>query len=140
MTICLCFSFAAFAGGGPVADFTADKLTANTGETITFTDESESGCGPITTWMWTFEGGTPATSTAQNPTVVFNTPGPKDVTLAITGGVFCDDTEEKLTYITVVAAPEPQDLPLLNRKRLFLFGALIFGAAVLVMVRMNGRS
>ncbi|MDR7212229.1 PKD domain-containing protein [Flavobacterium piscis] len=34
-----------------------------------------------TNYMWTFEGGTPATSTEENPTVVFADPGTHEVTL-----------------------------------------------------------
>ncbi|MDP6909612.1 MAG: M43 family zinc metalloprotease, partial [Flavobacteriales bacterium] len=34
-------------------------------------------------WSWTFEGGTPATSDEQNPTVTYNTEGVFDVTLTV---------------------------------------------------------
>ncbi|MGB4929129.1 MAG: T9SS type A sorting domain-containing protein, partial [Chitinophagales bacterium] len=34
-----------------------------------------------TTWAWEFPGGTPATSTLENPTVTYSTPGIYDVTL-----------------------------------------------------------
>ncbi|NUN99994.1 MAG: PKD domain-containing protein, partial [Saprospiraceae bacterium] len=40
--------------------------------TVTFNDQSS---GNITGWLWTFEGGTPATSTVQNPTVTYSQPG-----------------------------------------------------------------
>jgi len=36
-----------------------------------------------TTWEWTFQDGTPATSTARNPTVTFGSPGWKRVTLTV---------------------------------------------------------
>lgn len=39
-----------------------------------------------TTWNWTFEGGTPGTSTDQNPIVAYNTMGNFDVTLQVTNG------------------------------------------------------
>lgn len=52
------------------------------GQAVTFTDLSS---GNITNWSWTFQGGTPATSTQQNPSVTWNTPGMKNVTLTITG-------------------------------------------------------
>ena len=48
----------------PVADFTASKTVVKEGESITFTDKSTGG---VTAWSWTFEGGTPSTSTQQNP-------------------------------------------------------------------------
>ncbi len=36
-----------------------------------------------TSWQWTFDGGNPATSTLQNPTVTFNDAGPRNVTLTV---------------------------------------------------------
>ncbi|MCB9310503.1 MAG: PKD domain-containing protein [Lewinellaceae bacterium] len=38
----------------------------------------------VTAWLWTFEGGTPSTSTLQNPTVTYSNPGTFDVTLTVT--------------------------------------------------------
>ena len=52
------------------------------GQPVQFTDEST---GVIASWTWTFTGGTPATSTQQNPSVTFNTPGPHNVALVVTG-------------------------------------------------------
>lgn len=39
--------------------------------------------GQPQSWQWSFPGGTPATSTEQNPTVVYDTPGVYDVTLTV---------------------------------------------------------
>jgi PKD repeat protein len=69
----------------PVPDF---KTTANRvceGTTINFTDQSYNA--PINssvTYQWAFPGGIPATSTAQNPTVTYSTPGVYNVTLTTT--------------------------------------------------------
>lgn len=63
------------------AAFTADNTTICNGGTVHFTDQS---AGSPTGWSWTFEGGTPATSTLQNPTVTYTTPGVYDVTLTVT--------------------------------------------------------
>jgi PKD repeat protein len=46
------------------ADFSGTPLTVCEGESINFTDLST---GSITGWTWTFAGGTPGTSSAQNP-------------------------------------------------------------------------
>ncbi|MBK0402922.1 T9SS type A sorting domain-containing protein [Adhaeribacter sp. BT258] len=54
------------------------------GGSVTFKDESYNG--NVTTWNWTFPGGTPATSTDQNPTVTYNTPGVYAVTLSSGNG------------------------------------------------------
>nr|MDA3865931.1 GEVED domain-containing protein [Salinivirgaceae bacterium] len=53
-----------------------------------------------TSWSWSFTGGTPSTSTAQNATITYNTVGTYQVSLTATnaGG---SDTETKAAYITV---------------------------------------
>jgi PKD repeat protein len=87
-------------GSAPVAQFMANSTTINTGGNINFTDLSTNS---PTSWSWTFAGGTPGTSNAQNPTnIVYNTPGVYDVTLVATNA-FGGDTEQKVGYITVNA-------------------------------------
>jgi PKD repeat protein len=86
----------------PVANFTADTLSVPAGGSVHFTDQSTNS---PTSWSWTFEGGTPATSTAQNPTVTYNTPGTYDVSLTATNSAG-SDSETKLNYISVTA-PQP---------------------------------
>ncbi len=49
--------------------------------------------GNPTSWLWTFEGGTPATSTEQNPTVKYETEGIYDVTLKVTTSASAEKTE-----------------------------------------------
>ncbi len=67
------------------AAFTANSSTVCNGGTVQFTDQS---VGPPTAWSWTFEGGTPSTSTLQNPLVTYSTPGIYDVSLTVTMGTF----------------------------------------------------
>jgi len=62
----------------PVASFTASVTQICVGQIVTFTDTSTN---IPSAWTWTFEGGTPATSTDQNPVITYNTPGVYDVTL-----------------------------------------------------------
>ncbi|MEZ4979702.1 MAG: MopE-related protein [Chitinophagales bacterium] len=81
----------------PVANFTASPATVCAGGTVTFTDLTSDS---PTSWSWTFPGGTPGTSTAQNPTVVYNVPGTYDVTLTATNLVGTD-SETKTALITV---------------------------------------
>ncbi len=52
-----------------------------TGASIRFMDNSHRAFA--TEWNWIFEGGDPATSTARNPTVTYDTPGWKKVTLTV---------------------------------------------------------
>ncbi len=66
--------------------------TVCVGTPITVTDLS-SAPTPIQTWDWDFTGGTPASSTQQNPgSIVYNTPGNYDITLTITSATGSDDT------------------------------------------------
>jgi PKD repeat protein len=81
----------------PVADFTASSTSIQAGQSVTFTDTSTNG---PTSWSWSFPGGTPSTSTAQNPTVTYNTVGVYSVTLTATNA-FGSDNEVKTNHITV---------------------------------------
>ncbi|MTI23523.1 LamG-like jellyroll fold domain-containing protein, partial [Fulvivirga kasyanovii] len=56
----------------------------NAGESIAFKDES---IGNPTIWEWSFEGGTPTTSSTQHPNVTYSTPGVYQVTLKIANNV-----------------------------------------------------
>lgn len=81
----------------PVASFTADNTNISTGNSVSFTDQS---INSPTFWSWTFEGGSPATSTDQNPTVAYSSVGNYDVTLTVTNADG-SDSETKTGYITV---------------------------------------
>lgn len=85
------------ADGTLAANFSADQTVVTEGDDVNFTDES---MGDITTWSWEFEGGTPATSTDQNPTVNYPTAGVYSVTLTVSDGTDSDD-EIRTGYITV---------------------------------------
>lgn len=86
-------------GAAPVlnANFTANKNSVKVGETVNFTDAST---GNPTSWSWSFQGGTPATSTARNPSITYNTPGTYSVTLTATNATG-SDVETKVNFITV---------------------------------------
>jgi PKD repeat protein len=85
----------------PVANFTAGDPTICVGQTVTFTDNSTNS---PTSWAWTFTGGTPSTSTAQNPTVTYAAAGTYQVVLTATNGAG-SDSETKVGYIVVTANP-----------------------------------
>ncbi|HLF63162.1 MAG TPA: hypothetical protein VI603_05405, partial [Saprospiraceae bacterium] len=72
-----------------IADFT---FQINCG-IVTFTDQSTIPNTP--SWQWTFPGGNPPNSTAQNPVVTFPGCDTYDVCLTVTGtgiGTVCSDT------------------------------------------------
>lgn len=66
----------------PVANFSSNKQSDCIQSTVTFYEEA-TGSGSAT-YLWTFEGGTPSTSTAANPTVSYPGAGEFDVTLKVT--------------------------------------------------------
>jgi PKD repeat protein len=81
----------------PLADFTANPTTIDEGSYVQFTDQSTHN--PLT-WNWSFTGGTPSESTAQNPSILYGTPGVYPVTLIVSnaGG---SDTLTRSAYIHV---------------------------------------
>jgi len=87
----------------PVANFTANSTSICLGETTTVSFSDASTESP-TSWAWTFEGGTPAISSAQNPTVTYSAAGSYDVQLIATNGGGAN-TETKTDFITVTNAP-----------------------------------
>ncbi|MCX6277176.1 MAG: Omp28-related outer membrane protein [Bacteroidetes bacterium] len=58
-------------------NFSATPTSGCTPMTVNFTDQSTGA----TSWNWSFPGGSPSTSTLQNPVVVYNAVGSYDVTL-----------------------------------------------------------
>jgi PKD repeat protein len=64
----------------PKADFCQENVSICEGNTVTFTDRSYNG--PITSRSWTFQGGSPASSSDSIVTVTYNTEGIYNVTLS----------------------------------------------------------
>ena len=87
---------------GIVADFTVDVTDINVGGTVHFTDNSWGA--QLVSWDWEFEGGTPATSTAVNPTVTYNTAGTYSVRLTVTNADGESATKFAPNMINVVSA------------------------------------
>jgi PKD repeat protein len=81
----------------PVANFSANTTSIEVGQSVSFTDLSTNN---PTAWSWSFAGGTPSTSSAQNPTVTYNTAGTYQVSLTASNSAG-SDTETKSAYITV---------------------------------------
>ena len=80
----------------PVVNFSAnDSISCNASLAVQFTDKSPGAA----TWIWDFGDGT--TSTQQNPSHTYNTPGFYDVTLSITLAGGCGNTMTKAQYIKI---------------------------------------
>src|SRR6185437_14939611 len=73
-----------------------------TGQNSTFTDQSSNS---PTSWAWTFIGGTPASSSAQNPVVSYSASGTYSVTLVATNAQ--GSSSPSTQTISVNAAPTP---------------------------------
>lgn len=82
------------------AKFISNTRVICAGGSIDFSDVSYHN---VTSRSWTFEGGSPATSALENPTITFNTPGTYNVGLtAFNGG----DSEVVLEENYVIVLPE----------------------------------
>ncbi len=91
----------------PVTAFSSNKWQGCRELTVTFKDESENFPNA---WEWSFEGGNPATSNLQNPSVTFNGVGTRMVQLKTTNGAG-ENTLVKDAFITLYdpAAPQTTD-------------------------------
>ena len=89
------------------ANFSAPVRSGTTNTTFSFSDTST---GLPRSWLWNFGDGT--TSTEQNPTHRYTSPGTYTVTLTATNAV-STDTETKSAYITVTESQIPS-VPILE--------------------------
>ncbi|TAJ07932.1 T9SS C-terminal target domain-containing protein [Marinilabiliaceae bacterium JC017] len=85
-------------GDDPKCDFYSDITTVVAGHAVKFKDLTS---GYPTAYSWSFQGGTPASSTDKNPAIVYNTPGQYDVTLTSSNGSLSDKAT-KTKYINVI--------------------------------------
>jgi PKD repeat protein len=85
---------------GAAADFAVSTRSGCSPLTVGFTNQSTNA----TSYLWTFEGGTPSTSTIASPSVQFRSAGTYRVTLKATG-TQGSISSEKVTYINVGSSP-----------------------------------
>lgn len=88
----------------PVANFSISNENICAGETVNFNDLSSN---VPTSYQWTFQGGTPASSTNPAPTIEYNVPGVYSVTLSVSNQYGSDEITE-LSSITVNQSPTLQ--------------------------------
>ena len=91
-----------------VVDFNTSKTTICLGETIEFKDLSYHN---PTKWEWDLPGASPASSTEQNPIVVYDSTGTFDVTLTIYDEY---DTISVVKEAFIKALPKPANLPFIE--------------------------
>ncbi|HEY0976252.1 MAG TPA: M43 family zinc metalloprotease [Flavobacteriales bacterium] len=83
------------------AEFVSDVRSICAGGSVQFEDRSYHN---ITSWSWTFEGGSPASSSEQFPVVTYEQPGVYSVGLSVGDGENTVATSDA-GYITVLADP-----------------------------------
>jgi len=82
----------------PVADFRSDGRDITTAQAISFFDQSSY---QPSSWNWTFTGGSPSSSTSQNPAgITYSAPGIYEVKLAVSNS-FGSDTIIRTQYVFV---------------------------------------
>ncbi|XOB42001.1 MAG: PKD domain-containing protein [Candidatus Nealsonbacteria bacterium] len=80
----------------PEIDFSWSPFKPSVNEDVLFVDQSTVYGGTTKeSWFWTFQDGSPASSTEQNPTAKFPSTGEKDITLRVTDsdGFSCSRTK-----------------------------------------------
>ena len=92
----------------PVASFsTTSSTTICAGQTVSYSAQASGSA-----YNWTFTGGTPATSTAQNPTVTYNSSGSYGASLVVTG--VCTGQSATQTQNSIVTVSQAPIQPLLS--------------------------
>ncbi len=93
-----------------------ENYNFNVNEVITFTQSSSDIDSSITNYSWDFDGGAPATSTSQNASVTYSTPGSKYISLKVTDdrgavstsnvGIMIDDPLTNQPPLAIITSPE----------------------------------
>ncbi len=127
----------------PTPNFSMSQSAICAGGCVFFTDLST---GQATGWNWTFPGGTPASSTAQNPSnICFATPGTYTVSLSACNANGCNTATQTIVVnnctgveekdkIRVLLAPNP-----FTQQTLMMVSGEVLKDAFLFISDMNGR-
>lgn len=94
------YSSSGFIADGIRANFSASATEVLMNEAITFTAKTANAVS----WSWSFEGGTPSTSTVENPTIEYSSLGFFDVSLTVTDSEGNEDTKTLDDFINVIEA------------------------------------
>ena len=98
-----CLTECSGTGSAPTADFDYTIINECTPGEV-FYNNLSTGAG--ISYQWQFEGGNPATSTQENPSVIYNNAGVFDVTLTVTNANGSDVSVQN-NIIEIFATPEP---------------------------------
>jgi PKD repeat protein len=108
------------------ADFSGTPTTILPGQSVDFTDLSNSPSGTITSWAWTFAGADVTASSIQHPTgIVYNTIGDYTVKLVVSNDASQTDEEEKIEYIHVIDPSEAPQADFVANQTILIPGDII---------------
>lgn len=88
----------------PSPSFAANTTTICAGQSVIFSDLS---FGSPTSWSWSFPGGSPSTSSVQNPTVTYASSGNYNVTLTVSNS----NGSNSATNTSYINVATPQSIP-----------------------------
>lgn len=80
-----------------VAGFNQTGLVVCSGNSVTFTDTTQNAPA---SWNWTFAGGSPSTSSLQNQSVTYSTPGTYIAKLVVTNSAGSDSIIKNISVVT----------------------------------------
>ena len=86
----------------PTPDFKSDTDLGCAGAEITFDNYTYNFREETITYAWEFEGGSPATSSQESPTIQFNNPGSYSVKLTACNGELCKELIVD-NYVTILS-------------------------------------
>ena len=90
---------------GTITTPATSTITINQGQSVTFAGTGTATAGAITGYSWSIRGGSPATSSMQNPgAVTFATPGTYQAALTVTDTAGITDPNPPVVTITVTPA------------------------------------
>ena len=91
--------------GAPISNFFGIPTTLFEGDSVKYYENCSNGGNAISSYQWSFPGGTPSSFSGQNPPyVTYAAAGTYSVTLTVSN-VTANDTETKVGYITVNTPP-----------------------------------
>jgi len=95
--------------GNTVAAFGISNSSICKGQSVSLSDYSTNN---PTSWSWTMTGGTPSSSSLQNPTVTYNTSGTFTVTLVATNA---SGSSTPVSHTVTVSANVPPAIPTISQ-------------------------
>lgn len=115
-----------------------NTLNVNQGQTVTLQGAGVDPEGAAVTFAWNF-GGAAANTTAQNPTVTFNTPGSFTITLVVVDALGATTAARATVVVAAVPPVVVSPIPTLSEWAMIMMSVLLMSVAVLWQSRYLSR-